>query len=71
MAQVVIDIPDPQIPRIRAALADQLGKAPGDVTVGDLKDILIQVIRTRVRGYERDVAAQQARDAVTEINDMT
>ena len=64
MASLTITVPDAQVPRLRAAFAYRLGLDVADVTAEVVRQQLVENLKVMVRAAERDLAEQQARDAV-------
>ena len=68
MAQITIDVPDAQIPRVRAAFAKRLDIPVADVDVAEVKGALIDILKTIVRSSEQDEAARTAAQAVVDVD---
>lgn len=67
MAQITIDIPDAQLPRVRAAFAARAGfDDPADMTLADAKAVLADLIVRVVRAYEREEAQRAV--VVTDVD---
>ena len=72
MADITITIPDAQVPRVRAALTDYFRTdqldPPRQAGVPEFKALVGGAVKQAVRKYERRLAEQAARDAVTDID---
>jgi hypothetical protein len=66
MAQLTINIPDAQVPRLTAAFAKRAGVDQADMTAQLARDVILDLIKKIVRQYER----QQAEQAVTLPSDI-
>lgn len=61
MADITLTIPDPVVPRVRAALAQINDVDVGDITVADVKDYL----RTQLQQLVNSVDRQSYQEAFT------
>lgn len=62
MAQLTINVPDAQVPRILAAFAPRAGKEVEDMTPADAKAVIVDLIKKIVIGHERDLAMAAIQD---------
>lgn len=67
MAQVTIDIPDAQIPRLRAVVTAQLA-LENPATATEFKGWVASVIRSAVWKHELLAAEQAAKQSVEELD---
>ena len=72
MADLTITIPDPAVPRVRAAFGKALGLVDGnddprDATTEEVRQAIIQFLEDTVTRIDRNVASTAAADAVAGV----
>lgn len=70
MAQLIIDIPDAQVQRVRDAFTFALGLEQ-PATVADVKNYIIEDVKQLVRSAEKRIAEQAVVDQVGPDVDLT
>lgn len=73
MAELTITVPDPQVPRVQAALGNVLSLVDGngdrrDATAEEARQFLVDELKNIVAAHERAVAASVATGAVVAID---